>query len=215
MNPLLSTTFVFKSELVKLKWRNLKIKTVHSRDESRNNRLDTRLVSLVCQKYRFSWRLKRFVSKRHILALKNYFINKISAMNKTSSAKPGTPSSKPEVSVGISETYTDMAGLSCKPTKRVFFLKTSKTGSTTVANIMARFAFKHNLDALLGFGFYNDKRLSTQKRVLRNSMKSYFWVNSQMEHYFSLAIIYHSVHKTATLGVTSSQSLVLICPSCI
>ena len=78
-------------------------------------------------------------------------------MNKTSSAKPGTPSSKPEVSVEISETNTDMAGLSCKPTKRVFFLKTSKTGSTTVANIMARFAFKHNLDALLGFGFYNHK----------------------------------------------------------
>ena len=137
-------------------------------------------------------------------------------MNKTSSAKPGTPSSKPKVSVEISETNTDMAGLSCKPTKRVFFLKTSKTGSTTVANIMARFAFKHNLDALLGFGFYND-RASPQNlnKVLRDSMKSYFWVNSQMEHYFSLAIIFHSVHRTAILGVTSSQSLVLICPSCI
>ena len=83
-------------------------------------------------------------------------------MNKTSQAKPETASSKPEVSVGISETNTDMAGLSCKPIKRVFFLKTSKTGSTTVANIMARFAFKHNLDALLGFGFYNDKSASTQ-----------------------------------------------------
>ena len=78
-------------------------------------------------------------------------------MNKTSQAKPETAFSKPEVSVGISETNTDMAGLSCNPIKRVFFLKTSKTGSTTVANIMARFAFKHNLDALLGFGFYNDK----------------------------------------------------------
>ena len=83
-------------------------------------------------------------------------------MNKTSQAKPETASSKPEVSVGISETNTDMAGLSCKPIKRVFFLKTSKTGSTTVANIMARFAFKHNLDALLGFGFYNDESASIQ-----------------------------------------------------
>ena len=46
VNPLLSTTFVFKSELVKLKWRNLKIKTVHSRNESRNNRLATRLSKI-------------------------------------------------------------------------------------------------------------------------------------------------------------------------
>ena len=36
------------------------------------------------------------------------------------------------------------------PEKKVFFLKTSKTGSTTIANIMTRFAFKHNLSALLG-----------------------------------------------------------------
>ena len=79
-------------------------------------------------------------------------------MNKTAPAQSETPSSKPEVSTGNSRTNTgtDMAGLSCKPTKRVFFLKTSKTGSTTVANIMARFAFKHNLDTLLGFGFYKD-----------------------------------------------------------
>ena len=95
----------------------------------------------------------RFLSKRHILALKNYFLNKISAMNKTSPAKPEPVSSEPVVSAENAESNTDMAGLSCKPVKRVFFLKTSKTGSTTVANIMARFAFKHNLDALLGVGF--------------------------------------------------------------
>ena len=76
-------------------------------------------------------------------------------MNKTSTGKPEMTSSEPEVETGNprTNTATDMAGLTCQPVKRVFFLKTSKTGSTTVANIMARFAFKYNLDALLGLGF--------------------------------------------------------------
>jgi len=96
-----------------------------------------------------------------------------------------------------------MAGLSCEPTKRVFFLKTSKTGSTTVANIMARFAFKHNLDSLLGIGFYLE---FLAKELKLNLMKSYFWVNSQMVHYFSQAITFHLVLRIAIWVVILSQS---------
>ena len=38
----------------------------------------------------------------------------------------------------------------CSPHTKFFFLKTSKTGSTTIANIFTRFGYKHDLTALMG-----------------------------------------------------------------
>ena len=46
------------------------------------------------------------------------------------------------------ETVLDVGEIpnsNCTPQKKIFFLKTSKTGSTTISNIMARFAMKHGL----------------------------------------------------------------------
>ena len=52
----------------------------------------------------------------------------------------------------------------CFPKKRIFFLKTSKTGSTTVAQIMARFSYNNQLNSLFGEDSSGNLLFTNQKR---------------------------------------------------
>ena len=50
---------------------------------------------------------------------------------------------------------------SCKPVKNIFFLKSSKTGGTTVMSILQRYGMRNDLDFLMGEnhgGMYHNNR---------------------------------------------------------
>ena len=49
----------------------------------------------------------------------------------------------------------------CDPVKNIFFLKSSKTGGTTVMSILQRYGMRNNLDFLMGEnhgGMYHNNR---------------------------------------------------------
>ena len=49
----------------------------------------------------------------------------------------------------------------CEPVKNIFFLKSSKTGGTTVMSILQRYGMRNNLDFLMGEnhgGMYHNNR---------------------------------------------------------
>ena len=61
----------------------------------------------------------------------------------------------------IDSTYLTVTNQSCEPVKNIFFLKSSKTGGTTVMSILQRYGMRNDLDFLMGEnhgGMYHNNR---------------------------------------------------------